>query len=681
MRHSTHLTTARCAFFRSMAALTMCIAFVAACRHAQQPQGTQQAKLDSTIRESLQFLYTNPSITHQRLQDLQRQQTDSAAYWRVALYIAVTQSEMGDSLAAPRMQAQVIDWCHEHPGHDKLEGLAWNHRGIQQQKAGRLDDALSSLEQACTLLDRHTADENLVNAYINAADANLHIGRPVTAVQHYRRAHFLADSLRLKKLMPAINSGLGLVYTMLENFKEANRFLDEAKEDIDGETDYGKYYYHMTRGNCYFFEREYQKALSAFDQARILARKMKEPDLIIRSEGNIGEILLLEGKTAQAAPYIEEGERYARQHPKANPSLRFYLFSLAADLALNENRLDDAAHLLTQDIDTAGVNEPHYLALHYNRLQRYAEKRHMWREAYQLQTLARKYDDSLKSRQTLNNIIEIRSRHEQDTTLLHQRVVIANYEARVSRQQSYQAFAILALLVLGLSTVVAIIVLRRRSDRRYRAQVQHIVRLRMRIVQNRMQPHYIFNVLGTVLPKFSKHPDLSHAIELLIDVLRGNLLAAEKMAVPFKKERAVVERYVQLHHLTNGPRPVVVWQVDENVPTEFLIPAMSLQIPVENALKHAFSPLTDESRIDICAHYADHCLTLTVSDNGIGYNPGHIPATERDTGTGLRVLSRTIELLNTHNQRPATFDITNRPAPQGGTEVKLTIPEGYNWDI
>ena len=40
----------------------------------------------------------------------------------------------------------------------------------------------------------------------------------------------------------------------------------------------------------------------------------------------------------------------------------------------------------------------------------------------------------------------------------------------------------------------------------------------------------------------------------------------------------------------------------------------------------------------------DNGLLLQVTDNGRGYNPGNVPQTGRDTGTGLRLLTRTIHI-------------------------------------
>lgn len=67
-------------------------------------------------------------------------------------------------------------------------------------------------------------------------------------------------------------------------------------------------------------------------------------------------------------------------------------------------------------------------------------------------------------------------------------------------------------------------------------------------------------------------------------------------------------------------------------------------------------------------------IRITVTDNGRGYLPQVVSAT-RGTGTGLKVLYQTIQLLNTKNKSDKIrFNITNRSDGQTGTEVSVYIP-------
>ena len=61
----------------------------------------------------------------------------------------------------------------------------------------------------------------------------------------------------------------------------------------------------------------------------------------------------------------------------------------------------------------------------------------------------------------------------------------------------------------------------------------------------------MFNVLNTVMPTFKQYSELAHPLQLLIQVLRGNLLASEKMAVELQEEIELVKNYIALRKETN----------------------------------------------------------------------------------------------------------------------------------
>lgn len=106
---------------------------------------------------------------------------------------------------------------------------------------------------------------------------------------------------------------------------------------------------------------------------------------------------------------------------------------------------------------------------------------------------------------------------------------------------------------------------------------------------------------------------------------------------------------------------------------------MCLQIPVENALKHAFTRPDASSAIDVEVRSTGDGVRLTVTDNGEGFRPGSSHADDRSTGTGLRVLAQTIELLNRRNSRPLRFGIHSQRPPSRGTVVEFFVPVDYHF--
>ena len=171
-------------------------------------------------------------------------------------------------------------------------------------------------------------------------------------------------------------------------------------------------------------------------------------------------------------------------------------------------------------------------------------------------------------------------------------------------------------------------------------------------------------------------------MDLFIDLLRGTLVSSDSMATSLGHELKMVERYVELHHRSHYNRPLVTWEIDPRLqPDTLQVLSMSLQIPVENALKHAFCPPSADDVVHIAALHKGEYIEISVTDNGIGYEPGRIRRTGRDTGSGLRILSRTVHILNQYNRYQASFHITNLPAPLHGTRMMLRLPVSYSFTL
>ena len=77
-------------------------------------------------------------------------------------------------------------------------------------------------------------------------------------------------------------------------------------------------------------------------------------------------------------------------------------------------------------------------------------------------------------------------------------------------------------------------------------------------------------------------------------------------------------------------------------------------------------------------------LSIYIEDNGPGYNPDRFANSAQGTGTGLKVLFRTIDLLNTKNQQKIEFKIENLgtlSTELHGTKVSVIIPAKYNYNL
>lgn len=633
---------------------------------------------DSLLMLPAGSIFTEPDRSDSLLAEAQQGLTDSILFYRLELLRSFSDYVKARPAAYSARHRKVERYCRNNPGTELLDGFRLNNRGVVSLLTGNREAAALFLDSAYHRMSEGHGGEEMIPVCINLADTHFQQGKLPEAAGYYRRALFVSDSLQADHSLIAINTGLGQVYTALRNFPEAHRYFDTVRKRIDRASTYEKYHYYNSLGNCFYAERRYREALAAFREALIICRTMKNSSEERLVSGNIGEIYLKLGCYDSAAVYLE---RVASTLTSGtDEAMRFYVNSLMAELALCRHDMKKASFYLEQPYDTASLG-PNYLALHYRRLYDYYEQQGAWKQANYCLKQAVWYEDSLRNGQVMSYIAETSERYAQDTTLLHHNLSLAVYRSRVAKQQSYIAWGGAAICLLGLGTLLLVFHYRREDARRYAEHWATVTRLRMSIVRNRVSPHFVFNVLGTVLPRFRETPELEQPMNMLVDVLRDSLIFSERHTISLSEEITLVRHFTGLNAATHPSAPRIEWDIDSGTDMEQPVPVMCLQIPVENALKHAFpSAGAEDACIRISAVTRQGTLHLSVTDNGQGYCPGRVRSSERDTGTGLRLLARTAELLNQRNARKMSLTIRNR-SDVSGTVVSLSIPQGYDFEL
>ncbi len=141
-------------------------------------------------------------------------------------------------------------------------------------------------------------------------------------------------------------------------------------------------------------------------------------------------------------------------------------------------------------------------------------------------------------------------------------------------------------------------------------QRQHAAEAEARVLalQARIRPHFLFNSLNSIAGLVHEDPDLAEsAVEDLADLFRSALQQGEQL-VPFANEWEVVQRYLRLESLRLGSRLQV--QVDlQELPPGLLVPPLSLQPLIENAIYHGIANCENGGLLQFdCEQEADRVL-------------------------------------------------------------------------
>ena len=241
-------------------------------------------------------------------------------------------------------------------------------------------------------------------------------------------------------------------------------------------------------------------------------------------------------------------------------------------------------------------------------------------------------------------------------------------------------FVVWAIAVLAVLIACFVYIYNKKKRALFLAQNRRTVStLRLENIRNRLSPHFIFNVLNQEMAdlKDAERQNLSSLVKLM----RRNLELAEHLCVTLTEELDFVRTYLELMQRSLGPdfHPEITLEPGVR-PDEVVLPSMLIQIPVENAVKHALKDKEGERRLWITAHKAATGIDIRITDNGGGFRPGSI---HRGTGTGLKVIMQTIQILNQKNRETIDVSVQNIDLPGGETGccVFFHLPGQYDYTL
>ena len=135
---------------------------------------------------------------------------------------------------------------------------------------------------------------------------------------------------------------------------------------------------------------------------------------------------------------------------------------------------------------------------------------------------------------------------------------------------------------------------------------------------SQIQPHFIYNTLGTIEQLCITEPkEASKLVRNFSLYLRGNFSELyNAKPIRFSQEMNHVKHYTDIEQVRF---PDMTIQYDLRS-VEFLIPALSVQPLVENAIKHGLMGLEEGGIVTISAYETDDSYVVEVTDDGIGFD-------------------------------------------------------------
>lgn len=644
----------------------------------------EQSLIDSLEVRAQDSLFSNLPYSRSLLRNAMRQAQDSMSYYRLMGLYGKTffiSSDFDSILYYNRPVKEYDKRAAACPRWNDVLSDVYNIEGNVWMQLNQPDSAVAYYEKSYAYRLKGDKAHLLSDICMNLADAHLHRGELAHTASYYRRALFICDSLHLSEHSKfPVYCGLGQTYMDLRDFDLSNHYYELAGQFFDEMTVSEKWVYLNNRGNHYYYKKDYQEALVYMRQAAELIADY--PQMVFESnlsKVNLGDLYLLTNRLDSAENNLNEGYRYFSEIK--NNSAMHYIETLMIELSLKKGNIARAREMIARTASTGHV-DANMLTIRNQYLQHYYEKAGDYRNAYEYLKRDYQLNDSIRSERIRTRVAELDMRYRQDTIVLRKEMQIQRQagEVRVLKLSMY--IWVLVCLLLAAETVVIIWYMRKKREFLRERFFQQINRVRMENLRGRISPHFTFNVLGREINQFNGSEEVKNNLMELVKYLRRSLELTEKLSVSLQDELDFVQSYIGLESGRVGKDFTASVVVEEGLDAKsIMIPSMIVQIPVENAIKHGLAGKDDEKELTIRISREGKGVRIVICDNGRGYLP-QVASSTRGTGTGLKVLYQTIQLLNTKNKNEKIrFNIDNRNDGQTGTQVSVFIPFHFSYDL
>lgn len=530
---------------------------------------------------------------------------------------------------------------------------------------GMPDSALVYTDRAIAEMNGLSGvDELRILAMANRADFYRQLGQLDYSVDGYLLALETADSTGLdEKMKIALLLGVSTAYTFMGDYQNSAVWWKKTGELVGQMEKRDQFIYYNDLGNDYYFQEHYAEALDCFNKAAALVRddENKKWDYYTALT-NLGEIYVCLGQADSARVAIAQADSFFRKVDF--PPILYYIETEKIKLALLDGRTQQALQMVNH-CEFPTISIPAGKLLRLKAVELVMRQTGNYQRAYETHQQLHALNDSIQNANVRMQMSSRMLQYEHDKRLLEQQRTIDN--ERMKGRLAWVFFAV-ALLTIGLLSV-SIWLWRKRQKIRDMEVRQQIMGMRMENTRNRITPHFIYNALTHEM--LAQMEGRTVNLEALTQLLRRGVEQADMLETTLEEELTFVDYYVDIER---QQMPITLFYQKEIAsdvnPQAVRLPAMTIQIFVENAIKHGLK--RQGGMLTIRASRQDNATLVEVLDNGQGLDSSY------QEHTGMKVVRQTIQMLNEHNHQQITFGIGNL---KQGCRSWLLLPDDYNYNI
>ncbi len=302
----------------------------------------------------------------------------------------------------------------------------------------------------------------------------------------------------------------------------------------------------------------------------------------------------------------------------------------------------------------------------------YQKSRGNYKEAYEYQEEYYAIKDSISSIDIRNNIAELETKYE--TKEKQQHIELLTKENQLKKQRIVIFISISVTLLMAVFAIILFYIKKRKQN------VLQQETLKQQLLRSQMNPHFLFNALGSIQNYMYKNEPKKAAgyLNNFASLTRSILNNSSRETVSLSEEIKTLRNFLELEQMRTMNLFEYRFDYNDDLDIEFInVPPMFIQPFVENAIKHGFNSIDYKGELIIKIKECDDNLCIEVSDNGKGVDNKKVEVDKKHVSMAMKIFKERKMLLEKKFKKQILFEVVDRrKIEEGGkgTLIKITLP-------
>ena len=559
---------------------------------------------------------------------------------------------------------------------NKAKALISNYLASNYSLTGESDSAIFYYNLAIKACEIQNDSLTLSAILINLGDEYSNLGNYIEAANRSLKALKIKESAKDSTNLAFYYQKVGEIYKSAGQIEKWEEYIKKAYHLIsyeNGANTSAIAAIYNDLGGIAEKKGNYKQALAYYDTLISIATENHFEKAIAVALSNSATIYKQLGEVEKALETAIKNQEYKNESAYQN----IYDKNRLAELYLANNNIQQARHFIKLAIADKNLNyfpnekmRAYKTFYEIEKKDKNFEQALFWNEKYKL------LYDSIRDSDVRTRIVDLEVAYQ--TEKKEQQIELLTTENRLKNQRLNIGIILLAALVIVIFMILYILQIRKKQANLIQADLQQ------QVLRTQMNPHFIFNVLGSIQNYMLQNNNRAATkfLAQFATLIRATLNNSVAETIPLAQEINMLQNYMELEQMRLGNTFDYKLFYDDDLEIDFIqIPPMLIQPFIENAIKHGFKNLTKRGILTLRIIDKTNWIEFIIEDNGPGFQTNHSKTKEHQS-MALKIFEKRRNLIQQKYKKKFSFemqDINDFDPDKSGVRIRIDLPVIENY--